>query len=677
MPNTTHTIVASVKVTDWNGNNYTFSSWTNGGSQLTGTSGNFTTPSSAVTVTANYALTTHTATFAATGLPNFNDNIFIIDGVTYRYSDLSSHPFKWDAGTNHTVQAISPVTNYDYPQKTFSFLSWTNGNGLTGISGTLTMPNSDITVTANYVLSTHTATFAASGLNNFNDYILKIDGVDYLYSDLSSHPFTWEYGSAHSVQALTPVSNFDTPAKGYSFSNWTNGNGLTTASGTFIMPSTDVLVTANYVQSTVHVSFTHNGLNNINSGITVLTIDGQAYDYWDVLNTNFQWVIGSTHNVTASTPITGWDSKVNQFSSWTNGNGLTGTSGIFTVPNTETTVTVNYGSSAVSISFAASSIPNFSGTTLTIDGTPYEYFSLPSFLWEIGSTHTIEASTPLVTSSNQIYRFSNWINGNDLSGASGTYTVPASNATITANYTCTTVTINFATTGLSNLNTDTVLTIDGTGYDYWDLQWRTFIWETGTNHTIVATPFITGWDAITHNFTSWTNGGTLSGSSGSYITPTSDATVTVNYASSSTTPLNTCLTIGCTPQRIDKTGTATSTISGTLTSSSTGVSGKTITITYYDGTWNPIGTTTTGADGTYTFSWDVPATLANGQYVVKAAFAGDSSYCATSATTGTCGNGGNLFVLPEYAWGGLLALVACFAALVLFKKRRHTSQMTA
>ncbi len=663
--------VTAAKVADYNSNNYTLSTWTNGNG-LTGSSGTLLVPGSDVTVTANYGLTTHTVTFAATGFSNYYGDLLIVDGSTISASSLNSNPPKWDAGTTHTITAITPITS-SYPQNTYAFVNWTNGNGLIGSSGTFTMPNADVTLTVNYASTAHTATFAVTGLSNFNNYILKIDGTDYIYSDLASTTFNWAYGSTHSVQAITPVSNFDTPAKGYVFSNWTNGNGLTAASGTFTMPNTDVTVTANYVQSTVHVTFAHSGLSNINSGITILTIDNVQYDYWDVLNTNFRWEIGSTHTVVASTPITGWDNKVYQFSTWTNGNGLTGTSGTFTTPSTETTVTANYGSSTVSITFAASSIPNFSGATLTIDGTSYDYFNLPTFLWEPETTHTVVAASPIVASDDNVYRFYNWINGDGLSGASGTYTVPASSAAVTANYTKTTVTINFATTGLSNVNSgDPVLTIDGTAYDYFTLQWKTFLWETGTTHTVIATQSLTGWDSITHTFSSWTNGGTLSGSSGTYTTPSSNATVTVNYSSSSSGSLSTSLTISCNPQTVDNPGTMTVVISGTLTSSNVGVSGKTIVISYYDGSWNTIGSTSTQTDGTYTYNWTVPSTIANGQYALKAYFAGDSSYNECAATTGGCGNGGNLFVLPEYALGGLLALAACFTALALFRWRRNS-----
>jgi ABC-type multidrug transport system permease subunit len=126
---------------------------------------------------------------------------------------------------------------------------------------------------------------------------------------------------------------------------------------------------------------------------------------------------------------------------------------------------------------------------------------------------------------------------------------------------------------------------------------------------------------------------------------------------------------------VNKLETQPVSISGSLASEGTGVAGKAIVLNYFDGTqWIQIAVTSTGADGVYLCSWAVPSTLANGQYAIKAEFVGDSYYLESSATTGTIGNGGHLFVLPEYLWGGLAALIACFVALVVFKNRGRLSR---
>jgi flagellin-like protein len=180
----------------------------------------------------------------------------------------------------------------------------------------------------------------ATNLTHVDGQGIVIDGVSHKWVDYLT--FNWVSGDTHTIEALSPAYTWDTPSKGFVFYNWTNGNGLVDASGTFTVPDESVTVTANYVQSTVYVSFATSGLSNLNSGVTVLTIDGVNYDYWDVINAKFSWDTGSTHTVVAASPIKGWDNVVNHFSSWTNGNGLTKTTTTFTVPATDVTVTANY-----------------------------------------------------------------------------------------------------------------------------------------------------------------------------------------------------------------------------------------------------------------------------------------------------------------------------------------------
>jgi len=481
-PGSTHSIsaVSSFRNTDYPSKNFTFQSWTNGDGLVTN-QGTYTTPSADSTVTLHYVLATHLATFALTGVTYYSNQIIEIDGVTYTVSDLGWRTFAWDYGTVHTVEALTPVANTEYPPKNLSFQSWTNGgNDLTGVSGTVTMPNNDITITANYGSATHTATFAVNGFSAYTLDILKIDGATYTVSQISSQTFAWDAGTTHTIQALPTIKNTDSPAKYYNFSSWTNGNGLTANSGTFTMPSSDVTVTANYDHSSSQVSFATNGLSNLNAGTTVLTVDGQTYDIYNVPNINAyspEWNVTSTHTVTAAPTVTGWDGVTRYFQGWTNGNGLTSNSGTLTVPESDVTVTANYG------------------------------------------------------------------------------------------------------TEPPETQTTTTLTI----------------------------------------------------SSG------------------------------------EMTEDRATTITGLLNSGTGGVSGKTIKLSYYNGAaWVSISTVTTASDGTYTYDWTVPIEIANGQYPVQAEFEGDSSYQASSATTGSPGNGGNLTVLPESSVGSIVALVACFAGALAF-----------
>ncbi len=129
----------------------------------------------------------------------------------------------------------------------------------------------------------------------------------------------------------------------------------------------------------------------------------------------------------------------------------------------------------------------------------------------------------------------------------------------------------------------------------------------------------------------------------------------------------TTLAVSCNPLTVDKTGTQTTTISGYLKSCGVGISSKTISLSYSNGASYPIVTCVTNANGFYQFQWDVPVSVANGYYVIIAEFAGDLTYSGSLAQTS---GGGNLFVVPEYTFGGLAALAACLGALIIFKKRK-------
>jgi hypothetical protein len=279
-------------------------------------------------------------TFATASTSTINSGVTVltIDGTNYDRWQIQQATFHWISGQTHTVAAANQLTGWD--GNLYKFANWTNGNGLNAASGSFTVPASGITVTANYQLSSYTVHFATSGATNYDGQILIIDGTTYKNTDLGSLSPIWVVGSTHSIQAITPIKGYDNT--GHKFLNWANGNGLVTASGTFTMPNGPVTLTANYVVSTAHVYFAQHGLSSITDGVTILTIDGVNYDIYDLPNINFQWDIGSTHTVAANTPVVGWNSVSHQFQGWTNGNGLTGNSGTFTVPSTDTTVTANY-----------------------------------------------------------------------------------------------------------------------------------------------------------------------------------------------------------------------------------------------------------------------------------------------------------------------------------------------
>jgi hypothetical protein len=78
------------------------------------------------------------------------------------------------------------------------------------------------------------------------------------------------------------------------------------------------------------------------------------------------------------------------------------------------------------------------------------------------------------------------------------------------------------------------------------------------------------------------------------------------------------------------------TINGSLSNGGVGIAGKTIEVSYYNpetGSFIVLGTPITDGDGAYSFSWDLPNTLVDGFYPIKAVFGGDGAYLATQAET--------------------------------------------
>lgn len=141
-------------------------------------------------------------------------------------------------------------------------------------------------------------------------------------------------------------------------------------------------------------------------------------------------------------------------------------------------------------------------------------------------------------------------------------------------------------------------------------------------------------------------------------------------------PAATTLSVGCNPQVVNKvTHEMATTIAGvlSLSSSGSGIEAQMVSLYYStDGsTWTYIGKSSpTASDGSYSYTWNVPYSIANGEYQIKAEFGGDSNYVKSTATTNP---GGNLFVVPEYALGALAALIACFAAFLVSQKKSTLS----
>ena len=137
----------------------------------------------------------------------------------------------------------------------------------------------------------------------------------------------------------------------------------------------------------------------------------------------------------------------------------------------------------------------------------------------------------------------------------------------------------------------------------------------------------------------------------------------------------TTITVTASPNPFDKSHPTTVTVSGDLMSGTTPLGGETVTLSYNVGSgWITFDTVVTTSLGTYS-STKLPAnSLPPGPCYIKAVFAGDSNYEGSSSTVS--GNDYKLEVLPEYVVGGaLLAIAACFASFVVFKRRNILSHL--
>ena len=166
----------------------------------------------------------------------------------------------YDAGSSLSIQASSASG--------WIFSSWTgSGSGSytgTGNPATVTM-NGPITETANFLVTvTISSNPAGSGF-------VKVDGT----TITTARSFTWAVGSAHTLEAISPVSG-GTGIQ-YVFTGWSDGGPQ---SHTYIVPSYPQTVTANY-KTQYQATFGYTGLDSTAVG-TVVTVDSSAKTYSDL-----------------------------------------------------------------------------------------------------------------------------------------------------------------------------------------------------------------------------------------------------------------------------------------------------------------------------------------------------------------------------------------------------------
>ncbi|MBR3365578.1 hypothetical protein IKG48_00410, partial [Candidatus Saccharibacteria bacterium] len=129
------------------------------------------------------------------------------------------------------------VTISATPSSTYHFSSWTVDSGgvtlasTTNSSTTFTMPDNDVTITANGAINTHTVSITSgTGISS------------------TTGAGTYSVGQTVNISA--------SPSSGYNFSSWTVNSGgaslgsTTSSSTSFTMPDANVTITANGVSAT-------------------------------------------------------------------------------------------------------------------------------------------------------------------------------------------------------------------------------------------------------------------------------------------------------------------------------------------------------------------------------------------------------------------------------------------
>ena len=270
---------------------YTLSGYTTSPT-VTITNNRFVMPNSAISITANFAKVNYTVTASA--------------------------------GTGGTLTANKSTANYGdtvtltpTPDTGYYFTGYTTSPTVTISSNAFTMPASNVTVTANFAKITYTVT-ASAGTGG----------------SLTASKSSANYGD---TITLTPIAG-----TGYYFSGYTTSPTTTISNNQFVMPASNITVTATFTK----ITYTITRAASPSAGGTVTTSAATA-------------TMGTSVTV-SQTPNTGY-----YFTGWTTSPSLTISGGAFTMPASNVTITANYKRRSTA-TLNKSSMEGGSSLTMTI-----------------------------------------------------------------------------------------------------------------------------------------------------------------------------------------------------------------------------------------------------------------------------------------------------------------------
>jgi len=280
-----------------------------------------------------------------------------------------------------------------------------------GAGGTLTGEKYSIYVTYSTIV---TITFALSGgvSNDATGTIIAIDGTNYVYADFPK-AFSWTIGSTKSVTATDPV-----PAgtgKQYDWTQWTNGDGLSTASGTYTVPAAAITVTAVYATQWYLTVTSSYG-----------SPTGQAW-----------YTNGNSASSSVTSPESGGTGIQYVCTGWTGtgsapASGSSANTGLFTM-SAVSSVTWSW-KTQYQIAFTSSGIStDTSGTVVTVNTAAKIQSDLPFTAWyDSGSSVVYAFTSPVAATSGKRYVWSS-TSGLSQTLQSNTFSASAT-GTVTATY---------------------------------------------------------------------------------------------------------------------------------------------------------------------------------------------------------------------------------------------------
>ena len=489
--------------------NYHFTGWTGSYVGMTNplTIANVTAD---MTITANFAIDTHTVTFVAGAHGS----------ITGTLVQVVAH-----GGSCTAVQAVADA-NYHFTGWTGSYVGMTNPLTITNVTA-------DMTITANFAIDTHTVTFVAGANGSITGTLVQV----------VAHG-----GSCTAVQAVADAN--------YHFTGWTGSYVGMTNPLTITNVTADMTITANFAINTFTLTYTA-GANGSIVGTTPQTVDynssGTAVTAQPAVGYHFvKWSDDSTANprtdlnVTADITVTA-SFAINTFT-------LTYTAGANGSIVGTTPQTVDYNSSGTAVT--AQPAVGYHFVKWSDDSTANPRTDL-----NVTADITVTASFAINTFT---LTYTAGANGSIVGTTPQTVDYNSSGTAVTAQPAVGYHFVKWSDDSTANPRTDLNVTADITVTASFAINTFTLTYTAGANGSIVGTTpqtvdynssgtAVTAQPAVGYHFVKWSDDSTANPRTD--LNVTADITVTASFAINTFTLTYTAgangSIVGTTPQTVD------------------------------------------------------------------------------------------------------------------------------